>query len=110
MSQLSKLSQRLSSFIEKVFFGVTTNGAPVLLILLIKHSFINPVDKKIRHTVINFSWHFHLDILYVKISNSASNDILSIATKLVSFLFACFSTMHRQFRFLLQEVQSSLHT
>ena len=49
----------------------------------------------------------HQENLCAKISNSALNDVMSTVTKIVNFLVARSTTTHRQFRSLLEEMESS---
>ena len=49
----------------------------------------------------------HQENLCAKISNSALNDVMSTVTKIVNFLVARSATTHRQFRSLLEEMESS---
>ena len=48
----------------------------------------------------------HQENLCAKISNSAFNDVMPTVMKIVNFLFACSVTTHRQFRSLLEEMES----
>ena len=49
----------------------------------------------------------HKENLCAKISNSALNNVMSIVRKIVNFLAARSATTHRQFRSLLEEMESS---
>ena len=49
----------------------------------------------------------HQENLCAKISNSALNDVMPTVTKIVNFLVARSATTHRQFRSLLEEMESS---
>ena len=49
----------------------------------------------------------HQEHLCAKISNSALNDVMPTVSKLVNFFVARSATTHRQFRSLLEEMESS---
>ena len=67
--------------------------------------FVTFVEQKIGNPVMELHCIIHQENLCAKISNSAPYDVMSIVTKIVSFLVARSATTHRQFRFrsLLEE-------
>ena len=71
--------------------------------------FVTLVEQKIGHPVVKLQCIIHQENLCAKISNSALNDIMSTVTKIVSFLVARSVTTHRQFRSLLEEMESAYH-
>ena len=87
----------------KKTFSVITNGTPAMMGQ--NRKFL--VKQKIGHPVMKL--HCIIDQENAKISNSASNDVMSTATKIVSFLVARCSTTHRQFQSLLEEIESAYH-
>ena len=71
--------------------------------------FVTLVERKIWHPVVKLHNIVHQENLCAKISNSAFNDVMSTVTKIVSFLVARSATTHRQFRSLLEEMESACH-
>ena len=71
--------------------------------------FVALVEQKIGHPVVKLHYIIHQENLCAKISNSALNDVMSTATKIVSFFVAHSATTHRQFRSLLEEIGSAYH-
>ena len=51
----------------------------------------------------------HQENICAKVSNSALHDVMSTVTKIVSFLVAHSAPTHRQFRSLLEEMESAYH-
>ena len=68
--------------------------------------FVNLIEQTIRHPVMKLHCIVHQN-LCAKISNAALNDVMTTVTKIVNFLAARSATTHRQFRSLLEEMQSS---
>ena len=90
----------------KVFL-VTADGA---LAMMGQHrGFVTLVEQKIGHPAVKLHCIIHQENLCEKISNSALNDVMSTVTKIVSFLFARSATTHRQYRALLEEMESAYH-
>ena len=89
---------------KKIFsVPVTTNGAPAMIG---QHpGFINLTEQKIMHPVMKLHCIVHQENLCAKTSKSALNDV----TKIVNFLVARSTTTYRQFRSLLEEMESSYH-
>ena len=71
--------------------------------------FVTLVERKIGHPVVKLHCIIHQENLCAKISNSALNDVMSTVTKIVSFLVAHSATTPRQFRYLLEEMESAYH-
>ena len=69
--------------------------------------FVNLIEQKIRYPVIKLHCIVHQENLCAKISNSALNDLMSTVTKIVNFLVPRSATTRRQFRSLLEEMESS---
>ena len=89
----------------KKIFSVTTDGASAMIG---QHGgFVNLIEQKIRHPVIKLPYIVHQKNFCAKISNSALNDVMSTVTKIVNFLVAHSATTHRQFRSLLEKMESS---
>ena len=75
-----------------------------------QHSgFVTLVERKIGHPVVKLHCTVHQENVCAKISNSALNDVMSTATKIVSFLVARSATTHRQFRSLFEEMKGAYH-
>ena len=75
-----------------------------------KHcGFVTLVEQKIKPSVMRLPCIIHQGNLCAKISNSALNVLMSTVTKIMSFLVACSPTTHRQFRSLLEEMESAYH-
>ena len=89
----------------KKIFSVTTDGAPAMIGQ--HRGFVNLIEQKIRHPVMKLHCIVHQENLSAKISNSPLNDVMSTVTKIVNFLVARSATTHRQFRSLLEEMESS---
>ena len=89
----------------KKIFLVTTDGAPAMIGQ--HRGFVNLIEKKIRHPVMKLHCIVHEENLCAKILNSALYDVMSTVTKIVNFLVARSATTHRQFRSLLEEMESS---
>ena len=89
----------------KKIFSVTTDGAPAMIGQ--HRGFVNLIEQKIRHHVMKLHCIVHQENLCAKISNSALNDVMSTVTKTVNPLVARSATTHRQFRSLLEEMESS---
>ena len=89
----------------KKIFAVTTDGAPAMIGQ--HRGFVNLIEQKIRHPVLKLHCIVHQENLCAKISNSALNDVMSTVTEIVNFLVARSATTHRQFRSLLEEMESS---
>ena len=89
----------------KKILSVTTDGAPAMIGQ--HRAFVNLIKQKIRHPVIKLHCNVHQENLCAKISNSALNNVMSTVTKIVNFLIARSATTHRQFRSLLEEMESS---
>ena len=89
--------------IKKKIFSITTEGAPAMIGQ--HRGFVNLIEQKIRHLVIKLHCIVYQENLCAKISNSALNDVMS--TKIVNFLVARSATTHRQFRSLLEKIESS---
>ena len=89
----------------KKIFSVTTDGAPAMIGQ--HRGFVNLIEQKIRHPVMKLHCIVYQENLCAKISNSALNDVMSTVTKIVNFLVARSATTHRQFRSLLEEMESS---
>ena len=89
----------------KKIFSVTTDGAPAMIGQ--HRGFVNLFEQKIRHPVMKLHCIVHQENLCEKISNSALNDVMSTVTKIVNFLVPRSATTHRQFRSLLEEMESS---
>ena len=89
----------------KKIFSVTTDGAPAMIGQ--HRGFVNLIEQKIRHPVIKLHCIVHQENLCAKISNSALNNVMSTVMKIVNFLVARFATTHRQFRSLLEKMESS---
>ena len=89
----------------KKIFSVTTGGAPAMIGQ--HRGFVNFIQQKIRHPVMKLLCIVHQENLCAKISNSALNHVMSTVTKIVNFLIARSATTHRQFRYLLEEMESS---
>ena len=88
----------------KKIFSVTTDGAPTTIRQ--HRGFVNLIEQKIRHPVMKLHCIVHQENLCAKTSNSALYDVMSTVTKIVNFLVARSATTHRQFRSLLEEVES----
>ena len=71
--------------------------------------FLTLVKQKIGHLVMKLHCIIHQENLCAKISNSALNDAMSTVTKIVSFIVARSTSTHRQFRSLLEEMESAYH-
>ena len=71
--------------------------------------FVTLVEQKIGHHVVKLHCIIHQEDLCAKISNSAFNDVMSTVTKIMSLLVASSATTHRQFRSLLEEMESACH-
>ena len=89
----------------KKIFSVTIEGTPARIGQ--NRGFVNLIEQKIRHLVMKLHCIVHQENLCAKISNSALNDAMSTVTKIVNFLVARPATTHRQFRYLLEEMESS---
>ena len=89
----------------KKIFSVTTDGAPAMIGQ--HRGFVNLIEQKVMYPVMKLHCIVHQKNLCATISNSAFNDAMSIATKIVNFLVARSATTHRQFRSLLEEMESS---
>ena len=89
----------------KKISSVTTDGAPAMIKQ--HRGFVNLIEQKNTHPVMKLHCIVHQENLCAKISNSALNDVLSTATKIVNFLVARSATTHGQFRSLLEEMESS---
>ena len=83
----------------KKIFSVITDGAPATMGQ--HRRFVTLAEQKIGHPVMELHCIIHQENLCVKISNSALYDVMSIVTKIVSFLVVRSATTHRQFRSLL---------
>ena len=91
----------------KKIFSVTTDGAPAMMG---QHcGFITLVEQKIGHPVVKLHCIIYEENLCAKISNSALNDVMLTVAKMVSFLVARSAASHRQFRSLLEEMESAYH-
>ena len=71
--------------------------------------FVTLVERKIEHPIVKLHYIIHQENLCATISNSALNDAMSTVTKIVCFLVARSATTHRQFRSLLEEIESAYH-
>ena len=71
--------------------------------------FVTLVERKIEHPVVKLHYIIHQENLCATISNSALNDAMPTVTKIVCFLVARSATTHRQFRSLLEEIESAYH-
>ena len=89
----------------KKIFSVTTDDAPAMMGQ--HRGFVTLVEQKIGHSVIKLHCIIHQENLCGKTSNSALNDVMSTETKIVSFLVATSASTHRQFRSLLEEMESA---
>ena len=67
--------------------------------------FVNLIEQKITLPVIKLHCIVHQN-LCAQISNSALNDVMSTVTKIINFLVARSATTHRQFRSLLEKMES----
>ena len=88
-------------------FSATTDGA----LAMIGHhrGFVTLVDQKIGHIVTKLHCITHQENLCGKNTNSTLNDVMSAVTKIVSLLVARSASTHRQFRSLLEEMESIHH-
>ena len=85
-------------------FAVTTDGAPAMVG---KHrEFVKLLEERIGRNVMKVHCIIHQENLCAKLSNSSLNDVMLLVTKIVNFLVARSSTIHRQFRNLLNEYDS----
>ena len=73
------------------------------------HGFVTLAEQKIGHPVMKLRCIIHEENLCAKISNSALNDVMSTVTKIVSFFVARSAATHKQFRSLLEEMESAYH-
>ena len=89
----------------KKIFSVTTCGASAIIGQ--HRGFVNLIEQKIRHPVMKLHCIVHQENLCAKISNSALIDVMSTVRKIVNFLVARSATTHRQFRSLLEGMESS---
>ena len=90
----------------KVFL-VTADGEPALMGQ--HRGFVTIVEQKIGHPAVKLHCIIHQENLCEKISNCALNDVMSTVTKIVRFLLARSAATHRQFRALLEEMESAYH-
>ena len=89
----------------KKIFSVTTDGAPAMIRQ--HRGFVNLIEQKVRHPFMKLHCIAHQENLCAKISNSALKDVMSTVTRIVNFLVARSATTHRQFRSLLEDMESS---
>ena len=89
----------------KKIFSVTTGGVPVMIGQ--HRAFVNVIEQKIRHPALKLQCIVQQENLCVKTLNSALNDLMSTVTKIVNFLVTRSAITHRQFRSLLEEMESS---
>ena len=88
---------------KKIFSA--KDGAPTMIGQ--HRGFVHLIEQKIRHLLMKLHCIVYQGNLCAKISNSALNDVMSTVTKIVNFLVARSATTHRQFRSLLEEMESS---
>ena len=89
----------------KKTFSVATDSASAMIG---QHGgFVNLNKKKIRNPVMKLHYIVHQENFCAKISNSALNNVMSTVKKIVNFLVTRSATTHKQFRYLLEEIESS---
>ena len=76
----------------KKIFSVATDGAPATMGQY--RGSVTLVEQTIGLPVVEMHCILHLENLCAKISNSALNDVMPTATKIMNFLVARFATMH----------------
>ena len=89
----------------KKIFSATADGTPAMIGQ--HRGFVNLIEQKIMHPLMKLHCIVHHENLCAKISNSALNDVMSTVTKIVNFLVERSAITHRQFRSLLEEIESS---
>ena len=88
----------------KKIFSVTTDGAPAMMGQ--HRGFVTLVEQKIGYPVMKLHCIIHQKNIGGKISNSALNVVMLTVTKIVSFLVARSAATHRQFRSLLEDINT----
>ena len=85
-------------------FAITTDGAPAMVGK--NKGFTKLVEEKIGHPILKLHCIIHQENLCAKISSFVLNKVMTTVTKIVNFLVAHSSLMHRQFQAFLEEVDS----
>lgn len=92
--------------ISKVF-AVTTDGAPAMVGR--QKGAVKLIEEKVGHPIMKIHCILHQENLCAKMSNSDLNEVMATVAKVVNFIVNRSALTHRQFRSLLEEMDSA-HT
>uniref|UniRef100_A0A3B1K4F4 DUF4371 domain-containing protein n=1 Tax=Astyanax mexicanus TaxID=7994 RepID=A0A3B1K4F4_ASTMX len=85
-------------------FAVTTDGAPSMVGK--QKGAVKLIEEKVGHPVMKLHCIIHQENLCAKMSNSDFNDVMATVAKVINFLVKRSALTHRQFRSLLEEMDS----
>ena len=86
-------------------FAVTTDGAPSMVGK--QKGAVKLIEEKVGHPVMKFHCIIHQENLCAKMSNTDFNDVMATVAKVINFLVKRSALTHRQFRSLLEEMDSA---
>jgi hypothetical protein len=90
--------------INKIFYG-TTDAAPAMIGK--NKGFVKLLQNHIGRQVLSFHCIIHHESLCEKISSQCMNSVMETNIKTLNFIVSCSSLTHRQFKSLLQEMESA---
>ncbi|KAG9259865.1 general transcription factor II-I repeat domain-containing protein 2-like [Astyanax mexicanus] len=85
-------------------FAVTTDGAPSMVGK--QKGAVKLIEEKVGHPIMKLHCIIHQENLCAKMSNSDFNDVMATVAKVINFLVKRSALTHRQFRSLLEEMDS----
>ena len=86
-------------------FAVTTDGAPSMVGK--QKGAVKLIEEKVGHPVMKFHCIIHQENLCAKMSKTDFNDVMATVAKVINFLVKRSALTHRQFRSLLEEMDSA---
>lgn len=86
-------------------FAITTDGAPSKVGR--QKGAVKLIEEKVGHPVMKLHCIIHQENLCAKMSNSDLNDVMATVAKVINFLIKRSALTHRQFRSLLEEMDSA---
>ncbi|XP_026475737.1 general transcription factor II-I repeat domain-containing protein 2-like, partial [Ctenocephalides felis] len=113
LSGTTKGEDILSSFISyfdskninvKKIFSVTTDGAAAMIGK--DRGFVKLLENHIGHKILNFHCIIHQESLVAKISSQRLIPVMNTVVKIVNFIVSRSSLTHRQFKSLVEEMES----
>ncbi len=90
--------------IRKVF-AVTTDGAPAMVGR--QKGAVKLIEEKVGHPIMKLHCIIHQENLCAKMSNSDLNEVMATVAKVINFIVKRSTLTHRQFRSLLEEMDSA---